>query len=214
MGVEIAKNLILAGPKSVALFDPEIVRVNDLGANFYCEEKHIGKVSRAEACLEKLAELNPNVSVSVVADAGALEACVTGNLNVLCQTEMIINGQFWEPEKLNQQCRASNCGYIFSHGFGPWGCAFVDYGPKHVVNDHDGEQTKNFIVIMIEKGEQTKVMMHEDKRHIFQEGDYVVFREVEGMTEINEAKPIKVVKTTNHSVTLDLNSTTFSDYSR
>lgn len=35
---------------------------------------------------------------------------------------------------------------------------------------------------MIEKGEKTKVTMHEDKKHIYQEGDYVVFREVEGMT--------------------------------
>jgi len=51
VGVEIAKNLILAGPKSVVLYDPDLVRVNDLGANFYCEEGHIGQVSRANACL-------------------------------------------------------------------------------------------------------------------------------------------------------------------
>ena len=38
LGVEIAKNLILAGPKSVYLFDPEMTKVNDLGANFYTEE--------------------------------------------------------------------------------------------------------------------------------------------------------------------------------
>ena len=36
LGVEVAKNLMLAGPKSVALFDTEIVKVSDLGANFYC----------------------------------------------------------------------------------------------------------------------------------------------------------------------------------
>ena len=38
LGVEIAKNLILAGPKSVHLYDPEITNVRDLGANFYTEE--------------------------------------------------------------------------------------------------------------------------------------------------------------------------------
>ena len=42
VGVEIAKNLILAGPKSVQIFDPQVVSINDLGANFYCEEKHVG----------------------------------------------------------------------------------------------------------------------------------------------------------------------------
>ena len=38
LGVEIAKNLILAGPKSVSLYDPELTKINDLGANFYAEE--------------------------------------------------------------------------------------------------------------------------------------------------------------------------------
>jgi ubiquitin-activating enzyme E1 len=54
LGVEVAKNLILAGPNAVLLFDDEITKINDLGANFYTEEKHVGKVTRAEACLEKL----------------------------------------------------------------------------------------------------------------------------------------------------------------
>jgi ubiquitin-activating enzyme E1 len=54
VGVEIAKNLILAGPKSVSIFDPDMTSLADLGANFYCEEQHVGKVSRAEACIAKL----------------------------------------------------------------------------------------------------------------------------------------------------------------
>lgn len=35
LGVEIAKNLILAGPKSVTLHDPTKVTINDLSANFF-----------------------------------------------------------------------------------------------------------------------------------------------------------------------------------
>ena len=66
LGVEVAKNLILAGPKGVMLYDPEITALRDLGANFYTEEKHVGKVSRAQACLEKLSELNPYVKVTVL----------------------------------------------------------------------------------------------------------------------------------------------------
>ena len=37
LGVEIAKNLILAGPKSVSIYDPEITKLNDLGSNFYLD---------------------------------------------------------------------------------------------------------------------------------------------------------------------------------
>lgn len=68
---------------------------------------------------------------------------------------------------------------------------------------------------MIEKGQTTKVTVHEDKRHIYEEGDYVLFREVEGMTEINEpAGPFKVIKTTPFTVELELDSTGFNEYSR
>jgi ubiquitin-activating enzyme E1 len=54
LGVEVAKNLILAGPKSVSLYDPDMVQLNDLGANFYCEETYVGTTSRAYACIDRL----------------------------------------------------------------------------------------------------------------------------------------------------------------
>ena len=52
LGVETAKNLILAGPASVALYDPTTVSIHDLGANFYLKESHIGQVSRATASFD------------------------------------------------------------------------------------------------------------------------------------------------------------------
>jgi len=59
--------------------------------------------------------------------------------------------------------------------------AFVDYG-NHVIFDADGEQTKQFIISNITKEEKPTVTVHEDKRHSYKDGDYVVFREVQGMT--------------------------------
>ena len=35
IGIEICKNIILSGPNQVSIFDPELVNINDLGANFY-----------------------------------------------------------------------------------------------------------------------------------------------------------------------------------
>ena len=93
LGIEIAKNLILAGPKSVQIFDPQVVQLNDLGANFYLEEAHVGKATRAEAGIGKLQELNPYVSVSVIPDLDTLKATIgSGDCHVVCQTEMILNG--------------------------------------------------------------------------------------------------------------------------
>ena len=105
-------------------------------------------------------------------------------------------------------------GYISTQTFGPWGYAFVDYGLDHMVTDGDGEPTKQFIVIMIEKGKETVVTTHEDKRHTYQEGDYVELKEVQGMTEINGAGPFKITKTTKGTFSLELDSTSFSDYTR
>jgi len=42
LGVETAKNIILAGPASVTLYDPIIARANDMGSNFYLTQAHIG----------------------------------------------------------------------------------------------------------------------------------------------------------------------------
>ena len=46
LGVEIAKNIILAGPHKVVILDSNIVSLNDLGSNFYLNESHIGKTRR------------------------------------------------------------------------------------------------------------------------------------------------------------------------
>ncbi len=68
MGVEVAKNLILAGPKQVTIYDPNIVTIEDVGRNFYCRHEDVGKKSRAEASLTQLKDLNPNVNVSIATD--------------------------------------------------------------------------------------------------------------------------------------------------
>ena len=41
LGIEIAKNIILAGPKEVSISDKNICQINDLGSNFYINEKDI-----------------------------------------------------------------------------------------------------------------------------------------------------------------------------
>jgi len=69
LGIEVAKNLILAGPKQVTLYDPSLVTSADLGRNFYIRQDHVGKLSRAEASLPQLRDLNPNVHVHVASEA-------------------------------------------------------------------------------------------------------------------------------------------------
>ena len=51
LGVEIAKNVILAGVKGVVLHDDQPVEIADLSAQFYFKESDVG-TPRAAACEE------------------------------------------------------------------------------------------------------------------------------------------------------------------
>ena len=62
-----AKNIILAGVKSVTLHDQHAVELRDLGAQFYLTEADVGS-NRAEACQAKLQELNTAVAVSTLGE--------------------------------------------------------------------------------------------------------------------------------------------------
>ena len=48
LGVEIAKNIILAGISSVTLCDPEVPNSFDLGGNFYLAESDLNKCDEGE----------------------------------------------------------------------------------------------------------------------------------------------------------------------
>ena len=73
LGVETAKNLILAGPKAVQIFDPTIASIADRGANFNIDDSHVGNVTRAEASISQLKELNNTVQVSVLTEFTAAD---------------------------------------------------------------------------------------------------------------------------------------------
>jgi ubiquitin-like 1-activating enzyme E1 A len=61
---EIAKNLVLAGIRSLTIVDHALVTESDLGAQFFVSESDIGK-NRAEAAAPNIRKLNPRVIVNV-----------------------------------------------------------------------------------------------------------------------------------------------------
>lgn len=63
-----AKNLILAGVKSVTLHDDGVVELWDLSSNFVFTEDDVGK-NRALASVQKLQELNNSVMISTLTTA-------------------------------------------------------------------------------------------------------------------------------------------------
>ena len=212
LGVEIAKNLILAGPKSVQIHDPTQVSIADRGSNFYITESHIGTTTRAEASVGQLRELNPHVNTQVLTDF-TNDMITQANYSVIVITENL-----WTTERLtqiNEFCRTNHVGFILSENLGLANYAFLDYGPEFVVTDKDGEATKQFIVSSIEKCVDPIMFVHDDKRHSYQDGDYVKFVEVEGMTELNSLEQgVEIFDCKPYSFRLKLDTSNFGAYTR
>ena len=146
LGVEIAKNIILAGPNHVSIFDPEIVKINDLGANFYLSIDDIkNKKRRDEACLKKLSELNPYTQCDIMEGLDILTQIKKYNLIII--TELTNLEKLY---KINEDCRNNNIGFIYTLALGITGVCFVDFG-EHTISDKDGEEIKTYLIKNISK---------------------------------------------------------------
>ncbi|CAE7672805.1 UBA2 [Symbiodinium sp. CCMP2592] len=193
LGVEVAKNLILAGPAMVILHDDSIAEQRDLGANFYLTEQDVGSRTRAEASLKQLSELNPYVSVRT--HQGPLTE------ELLSGVSLVVFSETSQSELLrwNEVCRTRNppVGFIAADCFGLASSVFVDFGESFTCRDKDGEEPRSAIVSGVTLESPGTVHTHQDRRHGFNDGDWVVFREVQGMTQLNDGKPrqIKVTGT-------------------
>lgn len=160
----------------------------DLGSNFYCNEEHVKSgTHRANASHEQLQELNPYVKVNVIDELSIEDH---KNYSLVCYTENFKNID--HLNEVNQFCRDNRVGFLLSETLGAVGYVFSDFGDQHVITDHNGEQCKSFIVTSITQEDGALVTVHEDKRHTFEEGDYVKFVEVEGMSEVNDAQPFEI----------------------
>lgn len=65
LGVEIAKNIALAGVKSLTLYDPAPAAIADLSSQFFIREEDVGK-PRGDVTGPRVAELNTYTPVSVL----------------------------------------------------------------------------------------------------------------------------------------------------
>ena len=210
LGVETAKNLILAGPHRVNIYDPTTTEIRDHGANFYLTEHHVGNISRAVASVDKLKELNPYVKVEVVHDSMSEDTYKDYDLVIITELFYTIE-ELWS---LNKALREARKGFILSQTLGVYGYTFVDYEDKFMILDETGEDTKSFIVASIDNREEPVVTFLDDKRYSFHDDSYIKFTEVQGMTQINETDPIRISVIDGFSFKLKLDTSKFDSYTR
>ncbi|KAJ4704364.1 Ubiquitin activating enzyme E1 [Melia azedarach] len=209
LGVEIAKNLVLAGVKSVTLHDEGVVEVWDLSSNFIFSEDDVGK-NRALACVQKLQELNNSVVISTLTTALTKEQL--SNFQAVVFTNIGLE----KAIEFDDYCHSHQppIAFIKSEVRGLFGNVFCDFGPEFTVVDVDGEEPHTGIIASISNDNPALIACVDDERIEFQDGDLVVFSEVQGMTELNDGKPRKVKNARPYSFSIEEDTTNYSAYEK
>ncbi|TSM04843.1 Ubiquitin-like modifier-activating enzyme 1 [Bagarius yarrelli] len=206
LGVEIAKNVILGGVKSVTLHDEGVAEWQDLSSQFYLREEDLGK-NRAEVSQGRLAELNSYVPVTSY--TGAL----TNDYLIQFQVVVLANSKLDEQKQVGDFCHSKGIKLVIADTRGLFGQLFCDFGEEMTVYDTNGEQPLSAMISMITKDSAGVVTCLDEARHGFESGDYVTFTEVQGMTELNGCQPIEIKVLGPYTFSI-CDTTSFSDYVR
>ncbi|XP_047182083.1 ubiquitin-activating enzyme E1 1-like [Vigna umbellata] len=209
LGVEIAKNLILAGVKSVTLHDEGDVELWDLSSNFVFSENDVGK-NRAVTSVSKLQELNNAVVVLSLTTKLTTEQLV--NFQAVVFTEISLE----KAIEFDDYCHSHKppIAFIKTEVRGLFGSLFCDFGPEFTVFDVDGEDPHTGIIASISNDNPALVSCVDDERLEFQDGDLVTFSEVHGMKELNDGKPRRIKNARAYSFTLEEDTTNYGRYEK
>ena len=206
LGIEISKNIILAGPEKVTIFDENKITKEDLGSNFFIEEKDIGS-RRDEISLKKLCELNYHVKCDYLKE-GRIEEHIK-EYDIIVITEIM---EIDDLKKINEICHNNKKGFIYSLIFGLSFYCFVDFG-EHIINNKDYSDIRKYFIKEITKGKTTKITIdNEFDDFNLNEGDYILFKEIKGMSQLLDDKKRKIKNCEDDNFEIDEDSTNYEDY--
>uniref|UniRef100_A0A1I7RU12 ThiF domain-containing protein n=2 Tax=Bursaphelenchus xylophilus TaxID=6326 RepID=A0A1I7RU12_BURXY len=177
LGAEVAKNLILAGPKSVTLLDEKDITGDDSLAQFMMPSQLPEKANRAEVSLEFCKKLNPLVDLSVVTTplSDQPRSFYKKFDLILC-----LDQDFVVTSEASLICRQEGIAFIAGSVFGWAGYGFMDFTGRGFMvskkkeiemaelevdlNDENeteesADNTKKVAVVTLESEEEEKTMM-------------------------------------------------------
>ncbi|KAI0237342.1 Ubiquitin-like modifier-activating enzyme 6 [Lamellibrachia satsuma] len=186
LGIEIAKNIVLAGVKSLTIHDVKLTSIQDVGTQFFLTDNDVAQSkNRAKASVPRLAELNPYVTVKACTeslDEGS-KLDFLQDYQCVVVTEASLDLQL----KVNLFCRSQQppIKFVCADVYGVFCWAFSDFGATFEVIDATGEEPKQCFISHITKANPGVVSTLENRMHHLESGDMVTFKEVKGMTSIN-----------------------------
>jgi len=186
LGVEIAKNIALAGVKSLTLFDPKPAAIQDLSSQFFLHPQDVGK-ARAEVTAPRVSELNPYTPVKVHPGKD-----LTSDLAQLKQYQVVVltDTTLKDQVAIADYCHQNGIFVVIAETYGLFGYLFTDFGKNFTCGDPTGENPLNGIVAGVDS--EGLVSALDETRHGLEDGDFVTFSEVEGMEGLNDGTPRKI----------------------
>lgn len=204
LGVEVAKNVILGGVKSVTLHDQVNCSMTDLSSQFYLTENDVGK-NRAEVCYEKLTQLNSYVQCRVY--NGVLNEETIQKYRVIILTDSSLE----EQTRISKITHSNDIALIIGDTRGVFAQVFCDFGETFIVTDVNGETPVSAMIAGISKDVEGVVTCLDESRHGLEDGDYVTFSEIVGMEELNSCEPRKIKVLGPYTFSIG-NTSSYKDY--
>ncbi|XP_066591258.1 SUMO-activating enzyme subunit 1 [Prorops nasuta] len=128
---ETAKNIILAGVKSVTFLDHRNLSIEDTCSQFLAPKTEIGK-NRAQASLQRAQNLNPMVKVTAETEnVNDKSDKYFADFDVVCATQCDI----FQLQKINNACREHNIKFFAGDVWGTIGFTFADLKTHEFVED-------------------------------------------------------------------------------
>ncbi|XP_034043389.1 ubiquitin-like modifier-activating enzyme 6 [Thalassophryne amazonica] len=186
LGIEIAKNIVLAGVKSVTLNDTKQCETWDLGSNFFIRKDDVlSQKKRVEAVCSRVADLNPYVHV----DMSSYTLDDNTDLSFLKNYQCVIltEARLSLQKRVNEFCHLQHppIRFIACDAYGICVRVFCDFGDEFEVSDPTGEEPKEIFIQSITQDSPGVVTCMDNQPHGLQNGQSVVFRDVHGMVELN-----------------------------
>uniref|UniRef100_A0A6Q2Y6G8 Ubiquitin-activating enzyme E1 C-terminal domain-containing protein n=1 Tax=Esox lucius TaxID=8010 RepID=A0A6Q2Y6G8_ESOLU len=186
LGVEIAKNIVLAGVKAVTLHDTKQCETKDLGCNFFIRQDDVlNHRKRVEAVHPRVAELNPYVHV----DSSSFPLDLSTDLNFLRRYQCVIltEARLSLQKKVDEFCHSQQppIRFIGCDTYGICARVFCDFGEHFEVSDPTGEEAKEIFIQNITLDDPGVVTCMDGRTHGLQTGQSILFREVNGMDQLN-----------------------------
>ena len=155
--------------------------------------------SRADITQRGLMEINNFAIVMIFKGELSNDFSILNEYNLVIITEII---SLETAETLNQYCRMKHIGFIYTSELGLSSFLFTDFGDDFIIEDNDGLEPHKYYIKSITNSCPGVVEIDPIKNNFGEQnflelgiGDFVTFKDVKGMIELNDTppRPIRVI---------------------